>query len=277
MPADLPANDFALYRDLLLRHSGLDLKPTQVYLVVSRLTPLAKALGLEGGLPALTAALRAPAPPPELMRAVVEAMTTNETSFFRDAKPFAALAEILPALVRARGAPSGTVRVWSAACSSGQEAYSIAMTAAEALAAHPGWRCDILGTDIDAGIVERARTGAYSQFEIQRGLPIQKVVKYFEQDGAQWRAKDDLRRAARFEVANLLEPLARLGTFDVIFCRNVLIYFNTQTKTAVLERLARRLAPDGYLFLGAAEAVLGRTDAFAPVEGMHGVWRLKGG
>lgn len=275
MPPDLPANDFALYRDLLLRHSGLDLKPTQVYLVVSRLTPLAKALG-HPGLEAMTAALRVPAPPPDLVGKVVEAMTTNETSFFRDIKPFTALAELLPALVQGRGIPSGAVRVWSAACSSGQEAYSIAMTADEALAPHPGWRCDILGTDIDAAIVERARKGAYSQFEIQRGLPIQKVVKHFVQDGAQWRVNDALRRAARFEVANLLEPLDRLGTFDVIFCRNVLIYFNTETKSAVLARLARRLARDGYLFLGAAEAVLGRTDAFVPVEGMHGVWRLKG-
>ncbi|HBH25953.1 MAG TPA: chemotaxis protein CheR [Rhodospirillaceae bacterium] len=270
--SDLSPADFALYRDLLLRHSGLDLKENQAYLLLSRLTPLAKRMGFAEGLPALTAAVRTGNK--STVPAIVEAMTTNETSFFRDTKPFLALTELLPSLLSNR-AEGKALRIWSAACSTGQEAYSIAMTLDEALAAKPGWRYEILGTDIADEVLERARLATYSQFEVQRGLTFQRIMKYFEQDGTSWRLKANLRTPCTFKKANLLEGVTHLGTFDIIFCRNVLIYFNADTKAQVLAKLASRLSPDGILFLGAAEAVMGYSNAFTAVEGRHGVLRLK--
>lgn len=271
---ELPPADFQMYHAFLLKHSGLDLKPSQTYLIVSRLTPMAKRMGVEGGLAGITAAVRR-GPEPRLKKAIVEAMTTNETSFFRDTKPFALLSELVPEII-ARGRPDRTIRIWSAACSSGQEAYSIAMTLGDILPRHPGWRVRITGTDIDEEIMDKAREGVYTQFEVQRGLTIQRLMANFTQEKTAWRVKPELSRMAEFKKANLLEDLGHLGAFDIVFCRNVLIYFNGETKRAVLAKVAGRIAPGGVLFLGAAESIIGHSDAFEPLPGQHAILRLKG-
>ncbi|HEY8189561.1 MAG TPA: protein-glutamate O-methyltransferase CheR, partial [Micavibrio sp.] len=168
-----------------------------------------------------------------------------------------------------------TIRIWSAACSSGQEAYSTAIVVSEFLQDKPGWKCQIIGTDISEDILKIARAGEYNQFEVQRGLTIQMMVKYFTQAGTSWAIKDHLKSMVRFQQGNLLESSATLGMFDVVFCRNVLIYFNPETKASVLNGIAKRLSPDGFLLLGACETVLGLSTPFEAVQGLHGVQKLK--
>jgi chemotaxis protein methyltransferase CheR len=217
----------------------------------------------------LTARLRPGSP---LERDVVDAMTTNESLFFRDGKPFEALRRsVLPRLHAAR-APGARLRIWSAAAATGQEAYSIAMVAHDLAPSLAGRRCEIIGTDIAREPLERARQGLYSQFEIQRGLPMQMLVQHFQKEGSQWRIKQALREAVLFREWNLLADPQKLGVFDVIFCRNVLIYFEPATKRRVLEALAKVLAPDGVLFLGGAESVLGLTDCFRSAPGEAGTY-----
>lgn len=251
---EINALDLKFYQDLLVKSSGLHLSDDKAYLLETRLIPVGLSLGYKT-LSDFTKDLRVGADP-SLSRAVIEAMTTNETSFFRDAKPFDALQEYLRELVEG-AARSGTIRILSAACSSGQEACSIAMTMEEFFQDKSGWDYEIIGTDISVDVLEKARKGEYCQFEIQRGLSIQRMVAYFEQDGNVWRVKDQLKRKMKFQSMNLLHDLSALGDFDIIFCRNVMIYFNSETKTKVLEKLARRLKPSGLLFLGASEAVIG--------------------
>ena len=199
-------------------------------------------------------------------------MTTNESFFFRDDKPFAHfLGQALPGLVAARPAGVG-LRVWSAAASSGQEAYSLAMILAESALLLRGRGVEIVGTDLSNEQLERAREGVYSQFEVQRGLPMQLLVKYFKKEGANWRIDPKLRAMVQFRIWNLLADPRALGMFDVVFCRNVLIYFDQPTKRRVLEAIARQLAPDGRLYLGGAETILGITEALMPVAGERGVY-----
>jgi chemotaxis protein methyltransferase CheR len=261
-----PAEAFGEVASLLRRRAGIVLTADKGYLLETRLGPVLARFGL-ASIPALAAKLRA-LPGEALERAVVEALTTHESSFFRDGKPFDHLAASLPRLAAARpaGAP---IRIWSAACSSGQEPYSIAMLAADAL---PGRRVEILATDISREVLDRASEGCFSQFEVQRGLPIRLLMRHFRQDGTRWRVKPELRATIRFEERNLLGELASLGRFDAIFCRNVLIYFDAPTKTRVLEALARQLSPDGMLYLGGAETVIGLTDRVQPVTGERGVY-----
>jgi chemotaxis protein methyltransferase CheR len=249
--------------DMLRARSGLILGPDKLYLLETRLAPILKRESLRD-LAELSGRLR---PGSALERDVVDAMTTNESLFFRDGKPFDALRQrVLPRLhgARAAGVP---LRIWSAAASTGQEAYSIAMVAAELAGAMGGRQVEILGTDLAREPLERARQGIYSQFEIQRGLPMQMLVKHFAKEDSQWRIKPALREAVKFQEWNLLSDLRPLGVFDVVFCRNVLIYFDPPTKRRVLDAIARQTAPDGVLFLGGAETVLGLTDAFAAVPG----------
>jgi len=163
-----------------------------------------------------------------------------------------------------------------AAASSGQESYSLAIILKEGGAKLAGWRTELIGTDISNEILARAKEGRYSQFEVQRGMPIQLLVKYFEKDGEHWRIKDDIRNMVRYQFFNLLDEPKSLGNFDVVFCRNVLIYFDQPTKKAVLERIAALMPEDGLLFLGGAETVLGITDKFEPVPGQRGIYRLSG-
>ncbi|MBI0536811.1 protein-glutamate O-methyltransferase CheR [Roseomonas sp. KE2513] len=257
---------FETIAGLVRTRAGIVLGADKAYMLDTRLGGLMREHGLES-LDAVAAKLRAPASE-RLAAAVTEALTTNESFFFRDGKPFDHLRRILPKLAVARSGGQ-RLRVLSAACSTGQEAYSIAMVV-EGLGL--AGRVEVLGTDLSTDVVRRAREGLYSQFEVQRGLPVQMLVKHFRQEGAQWRVSPAIRALARFETGNLLADLRSLGTFDVIFCRNVLIYFDAPTKTRVLSALAGRLAPDGVLYLGGAETVLGLTDRFATVEGERGVY-----
>ena len=261
---------FAVLAALLRAGSGLVIGPDKTYLLESRLAPLLKERGLSD-LDALAANVL-PGGDAALQRKVVDAMTTNESYFFRDGKPFTHFRTLaLPRLHAARGA-GVKLRIWSAAASAGQEAYSLAMILAQDRALIGARAVEIIGTDISREQTLRAQAGLYSQFEVQRGLPIQMLVKYFRKDGANWRVSEAIRGMASFREWNLLADLRPLGQFDVVFCRNVLIYFDQPTKRQALEAIARQMPQDGLLYLGGAETVLGITDRFAPVPGVHGVY-----
>jgi chemotaxis protein methyltransferase CheR len=257
-------------RKLLKERSGLDLSADKQYLVESRLIPLARRSGLPG-IPELVAKIKGGAD--ALTSEVVEAMTTNETFFFRDKIPFDHLRQtILPALLQAR-ASRRALRIWCAASSTGQEPYSVAMCVKE-FAGLAGWRVEIVATDLSQEVLEKSKAGIYSQFEVQRGLPIQMLVRHFTQTGELWQLNADIRAMVQHRQLNLLQDFSHLGTFDVIFCRNVLIYFDQDTKAGVFGRLARMLDTDGVLVLGAAESVVGISDAFRPDPERRGVYRL---
>lgn len=256
---------------LVRRRAGIVLTEDKSYLLETRLGPVLRRFALDS-LGALGEKLRA-LPSETLERAVLEALTTHETSFFRDGRPFDHLRVMLPGFVGAKP-PGERVRIWSAACSTGQEAYSVAMVATEALGPVAPDRLEILATDISGEVVARAKEASFSQFEVQRGLSARALVTHFTQESAKWRLRPALRAMVRFDERNLLLDFAALGRFDVIFCRNVLIYFDAPTKTRVLERLARQLAPHGVLYLGAAETVIGLTDRLAPIPDQRGVYGL---
>ena len=250
---------FANLADMLRRRSGLVLTPDKIQLANSRLAPVAHLFGFKG-----VAALLAEFPHPreEIAQAVTEAMTTNETSFFRDRDPFNHFRDILlPALTIAR-AGRRRLRIWCAAGSTGQEAYSLAMILDEASLAAFDWRIDLIATDLSAAAIARAKDGVYSQFEVQRGLPIQSLLKNFTQEGNQWRVSDRLRRMVSFRTFNLLDDFGWLGEIDLVFCRNVLLYFDGPSRTMIFAKLADILASDGTLVLGATESA----DAFAAVS-----------
>ena len=255
---------------LLKARSGLSLGPDKRYLLEARLAPVLQRESLRD-LRALADRVLA-ARGCALEREVVEAMTTGETLFFRDSTPFAHLRDaVLPRLHAARP-PGVALRLWSAAASSGQEAYSLAMQVADSPLRAGGRPVRILGTDISREKVERARAGLFSQFEVGRGLPAAMLARHFSREGDSWRISEALRQHVEFRAFNLLDDLQPLGSFDVVFCRNVLIYFDAPTKTRVLEAIARRMAPDGALYLGAAETVLGLTGRLVAVPGARGVW-----
>ncbi|MEM7652291.1 MAG: protein-glutamate O-methyltransferase CheR, partial [Pseudomonadota bacterium] len=224
--------DFQLYADLLKTRSGLVIGPDKVYLLESRLLPIARREEL-GDLSGLADAIRTKRPE-ALIAAVTEAMTTNESFFFRDIRPFDQFRDhVLPAVMSARNAHK-KIRIWSAACSSGQEPYSLAMILKELGPKVAGWTFEIVATDLSAQMVRRAKEGVYTQFEVQRGLPITMLVKYFKQEGDKWRITDDIRRMVTYREFNLLGDYSGLGQFDIVFCRNVLIYFDQTTKGEVL-------------------------------------------
>jgi chemotaxis protein methyltransferase CheR len=263
-------DNFAWLCKHLLDTTGLVLGPDKLYLVESRLSPVARKYNA-ADLDALADAIRA-GKNAELMRDVTDAMMTNESFFFRDGKPFEQFKQVvLPRLLQARAAQK-TVRIWSAACSTGQEPYTLAMILKEEAAKLAGWRFEIVGTDLSREALDRARLGAYSQFEVQRGLPITLLVKYFKQDGDRWAIAPELKTNITFKELNLLSDFTSLGTFDVVFCRNVLIYFDQPTKTKILEKIGRMMPPDGVLYLGGAETVLGVTDKFAPMPSQRGIY-----
>ncbi|HEY0331860.1 MAG TPA: protein-glutamate O-methyltransferase CheR [Rhodopseudomonas sp.] len=262
--------DYDFLCKLLKDRSGLDLSADKRYLVESRLQPLARRYDLPG-LSELVQKIRAGAE--AITAEVVEAMTTNETFFFRDKLPFDHLREeIIPALLQAR-AGRRALRIWCAAGSTGQEPYSIAMVLKEIGAALSGWRVEIVATDLSQAVLEKSRSGLYSQFEVQRGLPIQLLVKYFKQTGELWQLNPEIRAMVQHRQLNLLQDFSNLGSFDVVFCRNVLIYFDQDTKISIFNRLAKVLEADGYLALGAAETVVGLTDAFKPHPARRGIYR----
>jgi chemotaxis protein methyltransferase CheR len=262
--------DYDYLRGLLRQRSGLVLSAEKQYLVESRLLPLARRAGL-AGLSELVAKLRAPHAEP-LTVDVVEAMTTNESFFFRDRIPFEHFREvIMPALMSARAAQR-RIRIWCAAAATGQEPYSLAMCIKELGKSLAGWRIEMVATDLSTEVLERASAGIYSQFEVQRGLPITFLLKYFTQVGETWQIAPELRAMVSFRPLNLLSDFTHLGTFDLVFCRNVLIYFDLPTKSSVLTRIARVTERDGYLVLGAAETVIGLTDSFKPIPERRGLY-----
>jgi chemotaxis protein methyltransferase CheR len=213
---------------------------------------------------------------PNLSQMVVEALLNNETYFFRDRGPFDVLQRhALPELAKRRD-KSKRLRIWSAGCSTGQEVYSLAMLFAEAPEQWRGWTIDILGTDVSTSCIDRARSGTFSQFEVQRGLGINQMIKWFEEVADGWRAVEPLRKPVRFQVHNLLEPSPHPGDFDVVLCRNVLLYLCPEKKALAFERVAGAMAEDGWLMLGAGETVIGQTSKLGADVNARGLYRLVG-
>lgn len=272
----ITATDFDYISTLVRSRSAIVLERGKEYLIEARLAPLARERGA-GTVAGLVHELRR-APFGALRDLVVEAMTTNETSFFRDGHPFTALADhVLPELVRAR---SGTraLTIWCAACSSGQEPYSIAMLVHDIVGADPSWRVRLLATDISPAMLARTRAGCYTQFEVNRGLPAHRLVRHFRRQGLDWQIEEPLRRMVETRLLNLDEDFPGVPATDLIFLRNVLIYFDIATKRAILARIRRVLRPDGYLVLGGAETTLNLDDSFERVQiGRAPVYRLRGG
>jgi chemotaxis protein methyltransferase CheR len=262
--------DFDYLRQLLRARSGLVLSAEKQYLAESRLLPVARKHGL-AGLAELVAKLKSCATAP-LGTDVVEAMTTNESFFFRDKVPFEHFRDtIMPALLAAR-AREKRIRIWCTACATGQEPYSLAMSLKSFGAALAGWRIEIIATDLSNEVLTKAKAGIYSQFEVQRGLPIQLLLKFFSQVGEAWQIAPEIRGMVHFRPLNLLKDFSALGAFDLVFCRNVLIYFDQPTKIDVLNRAAKQMPPDGFLVLGAAETVVGLTEAFKPMTDRRGLY-----
>jgi len=265
---------FTFLTGIVRARSGGVIGADQGYMLETRLTPLLRREKLPS-LDALAERLKQPRTD-ALAQDMTELLTTNESSFFRDGKPFEHLRGLIPRLHAAR--PAGQkIRIWSAACSTGQEAYSISILLAELAEADAGFaarRVEIIGTDITTAVLERARAGIFTQFEVQRGLPIRTLMKRFTQEETRWRVKPEVAARCRFESFNLLGDPRILGRFDVIFCRNVLIYFDVPTKARVLSALAERLNPDGALYLGAAETAMGMATRLVPLPGERGVYAV---
>ena len=267
--------DFDLFATMVKQRSGLVLTREKAYLLESRLLPVARKYNLKS-LEEMAQAIRAKREE-VMMNDITEAMTTNESFFFRDQKPFTMFQKtLLPQLLTSR-ANKKVIRIWSAAASSGQEAYSLAMICSEEAAKLQGWKVEIIGTDLSKEMVERAKSGIYTQFEVQRGLPVAMLIKYFQQlSGDKWQIKENIKNMVQFREGNLLHDFGPMGLFDVVYCRNVLIYFDPPTKTRVLEAIGSIMAPDGALLLGGAETVLGLTEKFKP-GGEHGMYILNTG
>lgn len=264
--------DFELLSGLLKERSGLVLSKEKLYLLESRLVPLARDRGLSG-LEELVATVRKNGDE-QLLQDITEAMTTNESFFFRDGRPFERLRKFaLPQLLEKRAATK-RIRIWCAACSTGQEPYSIAMCLREEAQKLEGWHVEIIGTDLSREVLEKARAGVYSQFEVQRGLPVQMLVKYFAEHGNLWQIDASIRAMVQYRELNLMDNFAGLGAFDLVFCRNVLIYFDRDLKVDVLSRVAQLMPADGLLFLGGAETVVGLGTKFEPMPDERGIYRL---
>jgi chemotaxis protein methyltransferase CheR len=267
--------DFQYVSQLVRQRSAIVLEPEKSYLLEARLSPLAKAEG-HASLEAMIAFLRAQ-PNNGLHRKVVEAMTTNETSFYRDLHPFDALrTTVIPEVLKQR-ASQRELTIWCAASSSGQEPYTIAMTLREHFPELASWTVRILGTDISGEMVRRSKEGKYGQLEVNRGLPAALLLKHFEKRGMEWQVKPELQRWCEFRELNLIEPWGPLPRMDIVFLRNVLIYFDVQTKRTILDNVRKVLHPWGFLFLGGAETVINLGDGFerVPVD-RSGCYRLKG-
>ncbi len=272
----LTLHDFGFVRDLVKEQAGIALSEDKEYLVESRMLPLSR----EHGFPEISLFLAHVRnhPSEQFSKQIVEAMTTNETFFFRDTKPFDLLKNnVLPALMPSVGSK---LRIWCAACSTGQEPYSIAMILKENPQLLGGKPVEILASDIDSVALKKAKDGIYNQFEVQRGLPIQYLMKYFQQNPERadsWQVKDELKSAIMFKEQNLIKDFSSLGLWDIIMCRNVLIYFDPETKKHILERMAKNMLPHAALFMGGAESPMGVTSLLKPYPDMpHGIFG-KGG
>ncbi|MDH7799556.1 MULTISPECIES: protein-glutamate O-methyltransferase CheR [unclassified Beijerinckia] len=258
-------------RAFLQTSTGLALERDQRQAIEQRLSPVAARFGIAQVEDLIDRHLQQR--DPQLSAAVVDAMMTNETFFFRDRKPFELFQQvILPRLLERK--QERRLRIWSAACATGQEPYSLAMMVEEAAHSLTGWSVEIVASDISASALEIARDGLYNQFEMQRGLPIASLLRHFQPDRDKWRIAEHLRARVQFQQINLINDFTRLGTFDVIFCRNVLMYFDQATRKAVLARLARSLEPDGILMLGATEFTPGDSP-FAPMAESPALLQLR--
>lgn len=274
MPLSL--TDFDYVRDLSLRRSGIALDGGKAYLVDARLATVARKRGLKSATDLLVKARAAGPAGSELREAIVEAMTTNETSFFRDGLPFDAFVKhAIPDLLAERAADR-RLNVWSAASSTGQEPYTLALLLREHFPQLSSWTVTLVASDLSHDVVAKAKAGRYSQLEIGRGMPPALLAKYFRKDGDDYEVNADIKKMVDFRQINLLDPWPALPKFDVVIIRNVLIYFAQETKHKVLGRVRGVMRPDGYLFLGAAETTLGVDDAFerGPVE-KSGCYRLR--
>jgi chemotaxis protein methyltransferase CheR len=261
--------EFTYIQDFILRRTGIVLSQEKGYLVEVRLDPIIRSMPL-GTFTRLVELLKMG--DRETETAVIDAMTTNETLFFRDKLPFDMFETfILPKLLKSKQFDR-TVNIWCAACSTGQEPYSLSMMIEERKEELKGLKFKIFATDISEKVLAQARSGTYSQFEVQRGLPIKLLLKYFNQVGTRWKIDPRLAERIEFKLVNLLDPFRQLGMFDIILCRNVLIYFGTETKKDVIARLSQNLSPDGHLVLGGAETVIGLSQAIAPHKDQRGLY-----
>lgn len=265
----MKVEDRELVAQLCAARAGLKVDPDKSYLIESRLGPVARREGF-GSIADMLAILRERRED-KMAWAIVEAMAQSECAFFRDREPFNLFrTEVLPAAARARdGEP---VRIWSAACGSGQEVYSLAMVIEDERAELPGLKVELFGTDIAERQLEKAQSGAYTQFEVQRGLPIRQLIRHFEQDDDMWRISPRIRQMIRWRRVNLVADLSTAGRFDVIFCRYVLSALTEPMQVRLLNNLTRALSPEGFLFLGDQEAVAGLTEGLQPVAGRQGLY-----
>lgn len=259
------AEDFTFLADMLREKSAISIAEGKEYLVESRLAPVARAVGLED-VTALISQLRKPFPDPVVREQVIEAMTTNETSFFRDRHPFDAMqTDVLPELIQ-RNATTRRLSIWSAASSTGQELYSLSMLLDTTFPELDSWDVRLMGTDLSKDVLHKARSGRFSTLEVNRGCPAPMLAKYFHRDGAEYVIDERLRRRCSFEQLNLAHPWPSLPTFDVVFCRNVLIYFELDVRREILERIRRSIPAGGYLFLGTSETTVGLVDGFTAIR-----------
>ncbi len=261
--------DFAFLAELLHRRSGLVLTQQKVHLVEGRLAPVMSCFGFKDNA-ALVRELRHGNE--VLAGAVTEAMTTNDSAFFRDRRTFEEFRNIVLPELLIRRARTKCLRIWCAACAAGQEPYSIAMIVEDANLIAQGWTVDLIASDLNSQMIERADEGLYSQFEVQRGLPIRRLVRNFAQEGGNWRISESLRRMVTFRTFNLLDSFGWLGEMDVVFCRNVLMYFDRKTRISVIGRIAGVLAADGALLIGPAESVTGLAPGFIQPEQAPGLY-----
>ncbi len=263
-------DDFSFLAQLVRRRSGLVLRANKAQFIEGRLTSVLRRFGFRT-MSALIHELRHGRE--TLARAVAEAMTTNESSFFRDRAVFDRFRDVVLPQLLERRKDSKRLRIWSAACAAGQEAYSIAMLLHDHKLVAKGWTVDLIATDISSEIIARAEGGLYTHYEVQRGLAIRRLVAHFTQDGGNWRVHENLRRMVSFRTFNLLDSFGWLDDLDVVFCRNVLLYFDQKTKSSVLEKVADTLVPDGVLVLGHTETPLTPANAFVPVDGTSHIYR----
>ncbi|MBT4905860.1 MAG: protein-glutamate O-methyltransferase CheR [Rhodospirillaceae bacterium] len=269
----MSVGDFEYFCDLIKDRSGIVLSPEKAYLVDNRLAPIARQYE-HADVPELLRAIRT-SRDEKLLREVTDALTTNESFFFRDKKPFDAFREVmLPHILETR-ASRRRLRIWCAACSSGQEPYSLAMILKDMGAAFDGWKIEIVATDISHAILDRAKEGVFSQFEVQRGLPAKMLIQNFEKHGDNWGIKPDIKSKIDFRFFNLLDNPRSLGVFDIVFCRNVLIYFDQSTKQTVLESIVSASEKDAFLVLGAAETMIGLTNAYERHPDRQGLYQIQ--
>jgi len=261
--------------DYVLKNSGIVLGSTKSYLIESRLAPIAEKNGYVD-LDDLEKKINIA--PKNVRDEIVDAMTTNESFFFRDNTPFDNFENaILPELITKARAGDRKIRIWCAAASTGQEPYSLAMILLKNKRHWAGLNVEILATDLSQKALDRAKTGKYTQFEVQRGLPVKMLMEHFTQDGTNWIISDQIKNMVQFKKNNLLEPLYSIGKMDLVFCRNVLIYFDVETKAKVVEAISKLLNNNGFMVLGGAETLLGISERFDREEGYRGLYRLSGG